>query len=120
MATTLAKVCTSELFYNISYDAVVVDEGSMAGIPYMLLMAAKHKQHLIVAGDPMQLPPIAITDHRESREFPELDIFTYVSKSDATEDLFNWHDFNKDFTCFFDVQYRMKNDLAGVISSVVL
>ena len=118
VATTLAKVCTSELFYNISYDAVVVDEGSMAGIPYMLLMAGKSKKHLIVAGDPMQLPPIAITDHKESREFLEQDIFTYVSKSESTEDLFNWHDFNPDFTSFFDIQYRMKDDLAGVISSV--
>lgn len=118
VATTLAKVCTSELFYNLSYDAVVVDEGSMAGIPYMLLMAAKSKKHLVVAGDPMQLPPIAITDHPESREFLEQDIFTFVSKSESTEDLFNWHDFNKDFTSFFDVQYRMKDDLAGVISSV--
>ncbi|SMO44868.1 DEAD/DEAH box helicase [Gracilimonas mengyeensis] len=118
VATTLAKVCTSELFYHLSYDAVVVDEGSMAGIPYMLLMAAKSKNHLVVAGDPMQLPPIAITNHPKSREFLEHDIFTYVSKSESTEDLFNWHDFNPEFTCFFDVQYRMKDDLAGVISSV--
>lgn len=118
VATTLAKVCTSELFYNISYDAVVVDEGSMAGIPYMLLMAAKSKQHLVVAGDPMQLPPIAITNHPKSRDFLEQDIFTFVSKSQSTEDLFNWHDFNPKFTCFFDVQYRMNDDLAGVISSV--
>jgi superfamily I DNA and/or RNA helicase len=118
VATTLAKVCTSELFYNISYDAVVVDEGSMAGIPYMLLMAAKSKQHLVVAGDPMQLPPIALTDHPKSRDFLEQDIFTFVSKSQSTEDLFSWHDFNPQFTSFFDVQYRMKDDLAGVISSV--
>ncbi|MFD2532856.1 DEAD/DEAH box helicase [Gracilimonas halophila] len=118
VATTLAKVCTSELFYNISYDAVVVDEGSMAGIPYMLLMAAKSKQHLVVAGDPMQLPPIALTDHPKSRDFLEQDIFTFVSKSQSTEDLFSWHDLNPQFTSFFDVQYRMKDDLAGVISSV--
>lgn len=118
VATTMAKVCTSELFYGLSYDAVVVDEGSMAGIPYMLLMAAKSKKHLIVAGDPMQLPPIAITDHPKSREFLEQDVFTFVSKSESTEDLFSWHDYNPNFTCFFDVQYRMKDDLAGVISSV--
>lgn len=118
VATTLAKVCTSELFYNISYDAVVVDEGSMAGIPYLLLMAAKSKQHLVVAGDPMQLPPIALTNHPKSRDFLEQDIFTFVSKSQSTEDLFSWHDFNPKFTSFFDVQYRMKDDLAGVISSV--
>ena len=118
VATTMAKVCTSELFYNISYDAVVVDEGSMAGIPYLLLMAAKSKEHLIIAGDPMQLPPIAITNDKEAREFLEQDIFTYVSKSDTTEALFNWHDENPEFTCFFDVQYRLKDDLARVISAV--
>ncbi|PWG74812.1 hypothetical protein DF186_15945, partial [Enterococcus hirae] len=91
----------------------VVDEGSMAGIPYMLLMAAKSKKHLVVAVDPMQLPPIAITNHPKSRDFLEQDIFTFVSKSGTTEELFIWHDINPDFTCFFDVQYRMKDDLAG-------
>lgn len=118
VATTLAKVCTSELFYNISYDAVVVDEGSMAGLPYLLLMAAKSRSHLIIAGDPMQLPPIAITNDEDARAFLEQDIFTYVSGSESTEALFNWHDENPEFTCFFDIQYRLKDDLAGVISSV--
>ncbi|MTI87098.1 MAG: hypothetical protein FH748_03930 [Balneolaceae bacterium] len=118
VATTMAKVCVSELFYNLSYDAVVVDEGSMASLPYLLLMAAKSKKHLIIAGDPMQLPPIAITDDREARDFLEQDIFTFVSESKTTEALFNWHDQHPEFTCFFDVQYRLKDDLAGVISSV--
>ncbi|MBO6522392.1 MAG: DNA2/NAM7 family helicase [Balneolaceae bacterium] len=118
VATTMAKVCTSELFFGISYDAVVVDEASMAGIPYMLLMAAKSKKHLVVAGDPMQLPPISITNDPDARFFLEQDIFTYVSGADSTESLFQWHDENPQFTCFFDTQYRLKSDLAGVISSV--
>ena len=118
VATTMAKVCTSELFINLSYDAVVVDEASMAGLPFLLLMAAKSKEHLVIAGDPMQLPPISITEDKTAREFLEQDIFTYVSKSTSTEELFSWHDANPDFTCFFDVQYRLKDDLAAVISSV--
>lgn len=118
VATTMAKVCTSELFYNISYDAVVVDEASMASLPYLLLMAAKSKEHIVVAGDPMQLPPISITDDKEATEFLEQDIFTYVSNASNTEDLFTWHDENPDFTAFFDTQYRLNSDLAGVISSV--
>lgn len=118
VATTMAKVCTSELFYNISYDAVVVDEASMAGVPYLLLMAAKSKKHLVIAGDPMQLPPIAITNDQESRLFLEQDIFTLVSKAESTEALFKWHDEHPEFTCFFDTQYRLRSDLAGVISSV--
>lgn len=118
VATTMAKVCTSELFHNISYDAVVVDEASMAGVPYLLLMAAKSKKHLVIAGDPMQLPPISITNDPESRNFLEQDIFTFVSGADSTEALFNWHDEHPEFTCFFDTQYRLRSDLARVISSV--
>ena len=41
LATTMAKVCTSELFYNLSYDAVVVDEASMAGLPYLIVNVGK-------------------------------------------------------------------------------
>ena len=114
----MAKVCTSELFYGISYDAVVVDEASMAGIPYMLLMAAKSKKHLVVAGDPMQLPPISITNDQEARIFLEQDIFSFVSGADSTDALFKWHDDNPEFTSFFDTQYRLRSDLAEVISSV--
>jgi hypothetical protein len=118
VATTMAKVCTSELFFNISYDAVVVDEASMAGIPYLLLMAAKSKKHLIIAGDPMQLPPIALNNDPDARAFLEQDIFSFVSGAETTEQLFEWHDDHPDFTCFFDTQYRLRSDLAGVISSV--
>lgn len=118
VATTMAKVCTSELFYNISYDAVVVDESSMASLPYLLLMAAKSKEHIVVTGDPMQLPPISITNDKEAAAFLEQDIFTYVSNASSTDDLFVWHDQNPDFTSFFDTQYRLNSDLAGVISLV--
>lgn len=118
VATTMAKVCTSELFYSLSYDAVVIDEASMASVPYLLLMAAKSKKHLVVVGDPMQLPPIALTNDVKARTFLEKDIFSYVSGAESTEALFNWHDDNPDFTSFFDTQYRLKSDLAGVISSV--
>lgn len=117
-ATTLAKVCTSDLFDGLSYDAVVIDEASMANLPYLMVMAAKAKKHIIVVGDPMQLPPIAVTAHHASRRFLEKDIFTYASNSKTTEDLFSWHDFNSPITTFFDTQYRMKQDLAEVLSSV--
>lgn len=118
VATTLAKVCTSDLFYGLKYDAVVVDEASMAGIPFLLVMASKSESHLVIAGDPMQLPPIAVTADFEARTFLEKDVFTYVSGAETAEGLFSWHDSFPDFTCFFDTQYRMKSDLARVISSV--
>lgn len=118
VATTLAKVCTSELFYQLEFDAVVIDEGSMAGLPWLMVLAARAHGHRVIVGDPMQLPPIALTDQREASRFLEKDIFTTVSGAGSPAELFRWHDENPAFTCFFDTQYRMRPELAELISSV--
>jgi len=118
IATTLAKVCTSDLFHHLDFDAVVIDEGSMANLPYLMVLASRAKWHIVVVGDPMQLPPISVTDDRESRKFLEKDIFTTVSDAETTEALFNWHDQNPGITQFFDTQYRLAASLAEIISSV--
>jgi len=118
IATTLAKVCTSELFHNLEFDAVVIDEGSMASLSYMIVLAARAGKHIVVVGDPMQLPPIALTDDKEASDFLQMDIFTTVSGAATTEGLFNWHDQNPEITQFFDTQYRLAVSLAEIISSV--
>ncbi|MCC5915493.1 MAG: DNA2/NAM7 family helicase [Balneolaceae bacterium] len=118
VATTFAKICTSDLFHDLEFDAVVIDEGSMASLPYMMVLASLAKWHIIVVGDPMQLPPIALTSEREAREFLERDIFTTVSGAAKSDELFKWHDRNPDFTAFFDTQYRLESSLADIISSV--
>jgi hypothetical protein len=118
IGTTLARVCTSDLIDMQQFDAVVIDEASMAGLPYALVMAAKANNHLVVTGDPMQLPPIALTDDYRHKELLEQDIFTWVSKATVPGDLFRWHDENPGFTCFFDTQYRLNSDLAAIISDV--
>jgi len=118
VGTTLAKVCTSDLFDGQEFDAVVIDEASMANLPYLMVLAAKAKSHVVVVGDPMQLPPIALTDDAHARKFLEDDIFTFVSKADTTEDLFTWHDQNRPLTTFYDTQYRLNEDLAEVLSTV--
>jgi superfamily I DNA and/or RNA helicase len=118
VATTLAKVCTSDLFFDLEFDAVIVDEGSMASLPYLMVLASLSKWHMVVVGDPMQLPPISITTDREAREFLEKDIFTTVSGAETTGDLFAWHDKHPSYTAFFDTQYRLEESLADVISTV--
>jgi superfamily I DNA and/or RNA helicase len=118
VATTLAKVCTSDLFDGQEFDAVVIDEVSMANLPYLMVLAAKAKSHVVVVGDPMQLPPIALTDDVYARKFLEDDIFTFASNAETTEDLFDWHDKNRPLTTFYDTQYRLNEDLAEVLSTV--
>ncbi len=118
VGTTLAQVAVSDLLDRLRFDVVVIDEASMAGMPYMLLLAARAAKHLIVVGDPMQLPPIALTKDYSSRTYLEMDIFSRVSGAKTPADLFQWHDQNQNFTAFFDTQYRLGGDLAGVISRV--
>lgn len=118
IAATLAKVCTSELFRQRTFDAVVVDEASMASLPTLLVLASHAATRIIVAGDPMQLPPISVASREESREFMEQDVFTFVSGAATPADLFRWHDRHPDRTAFFEIQYRMRDRLARVISEV--
>lgn len=118
VGTTLARVCTSEMFYELEFDAVVVDESSMASLPYLVIMAARCRQNMIVAGDPMQLPPISLSTNEDARKLLEQDIFAYASGANEPNDLFQWHDFNPLSTSFFDVQYRLNADLADIISDV--
>ncbi len=118
VGTTLARVCTSELLERMDFDAVVVDEASMANLPYMLIMASRARDHLVIAGDPMQLPPIAQTADPVSRKVLEQDVFALVSGAGAADGLFRWHDRNQSYTSFFHTQYRMQPGLARVISEV--
>lgn len=118
VGTTLARICTSELFNGMEFDAVVIDEASMASLPYLVIMAARCKSNLVIAGDPMQLPPIALTNEERARKQLEQDIFAYASAADHPDELFQWHDQNPLTTSFFDVQYRLHADLAAIISDV--
>lgn len=118
VATTLAKVCTSELFYQLEFDAVVIDEGSMAGLPWLMALASRARWHRVVVGDPMQLPPIAMSEKREAVEMLERDIFTTVAGAETSDELFDWHDAHPDVTAFFDTQYRMTPGLARIVSDV--
>lgn len=118
VATTLARVCTSDILPSLNFDAVVIDEASMASIPYILVLASRSKEHIVFAGDPMQLPPIATTNNHTHRDFLEKDVYTMASEADSMEQLFVWKDENPGITCFFDTQYRLEDDLAEVISEV--
>ncbi len=118
VGTTLARICTSELFNGMDFDAVVIDEASMASLPYLVIMAARCTSNLVIAGDPMQLPPIALTQDERARKQLEQDIFAYASGAEHPDELFQWHDQNPLTTSFFDIQYRLHADLAAIISDV--
>jgi superfamily I DNA and/or RNA helicase len=118
VCTTLARVCTSDLLAPIRFDMVVIDEASMASLPFIMALASKADAHIVIAGDPMQLPPISTSQDPDVRAYLEEDAFSRISGARSTAELFTWHDRHPSFTSFFDIQYRMRTDMAGLISSI--
>lgn len=118
VCTTLARVCTSDLLAPIRFDMVVIDEASMASLPFIMALASKADAHIVIAGDPMQLPPISMSQDPETRAYLEEDAFSRISGARSTAELFAWHDRHPSFTSFFELQYRMRTDMAGLISDI--
>lgn len=57
--TTLMSAATNRKVKDAGFDVIIVDEGSMANLPMLLLAINCAKEKVIVFGDPVQLPPVA-------------------------------------------------------------
>lgn len=61
VGATLSSVA---LNYNDlgDFDVVVIDEGSMASLPQVIVAASKARSQVIILGDPQQTPPVVVSD----------------------------------------------------------
>ncbi|AVX32263.1 AAA domain-containing protein [Carboxydocella thermautotrophica] len=75
LGVTLSKAALNSLIYNRKFDVVIVDEASMAYIPYVVFAASLAKKSVVVCGDFKQLPPIAIGQHELIERWLKRDIF---------------------------------------------
>lgn len=62
IGTTLTKTFLEEDIYKNKYDAVIIDESSMAPLPNIFFTSGLAKNHLILSGDFRQLAPIAVAE----------------------------------------------------------
>jgi hypothetical protein len=74
IGVTLSKAALDPLIYEQQFDVVVVDEASMAYVPQIAFASSLGKR-LIVCGDFMQLPPIAMAEHPLVNKWLKTDIF---------------------------------------------
>ncbi len=72
---TLAKFSMSPTLLKNGFDAVIVDEASMALMPYVALAASRAAAHVILAGDFMQLPPIAVSEEPLAERWLQRDVW---------------------------------------------
>jgi len=72
---TLAKLSMSPPLLEKGFDTVIVDEASMALMPYVALAASRAAARLILAGDFMQLPPIAVSEEPLAERWMHRDVW---------------------------------------------
>ncbi|WP_108671062.1 AAA domain-containing protein [Peribacillus acanthi] len=82
IGTTLAKAASDSTIYEQEFDLVIVDEASMAYIPYIGFAASLGKR-VIICGDFKQLPPIAQSRHPLVHQCLRQDIFLEAGVTDS-------------------------------------
>lgn len=100
VATTLSKAVCDKQIMNQKFDAVIIDEVSMAYTPQVIYAANLAKEHFCCIGDFNQLPPI-VQDEND-KNILKYDIFEYCGDAGNMVVL--------------DTQRRMHKDIANFIS----
>ena len=75
---TASKFSTLDALKNMEIDNLIIDEGSMMSIPYLLVLASKVKKRIIICGDPMQLSPIALSASANANKWLHPDLFSLI------------------------------------------
>jgi len=85
IATTVTSVYLNARLLEREFDVVVIDELSMISVIGVLLVVSRARQHMVGAGDPMQLPPVVVLRHEEqaplAREWLGMDLFAHLGIS---------------------------------------
>lgn len=110
---TLAKVTIDSQLWAWQRDAVIVDEASMAGVPYVMALAAMAPQTLACFGDFRQLPPIAISESAAAQAWFGRDVFEVAHVVDRVE-----AGEVDPRLAILRTQYRMGETIAAAVSEV--
>lgn len=75
IACTLAKAVTDPFVRERRFDVLLIDEGSMAPLPYVAGLSALCRKRVVIGGDFRQLPPISSVREAEESRLLGTDIF---------------------------------------------
>lgn len=109
LGLTFSKLALTGAASLGAFDRVVIDEGSMAMLPQVVL-AASLAARVAVFGDPRQLPPVVMARTRDAAAALSRDVFTHLGLTDPTR--------ADDRQSVLTVQYRMAPPIRRVVSTV--
>jgi ssDNA-binding Zn-finger/Zn-ribbon topoisomerase 1 len=78
VCTTLTKTFTAKAFPDKPFDALIVDEASMAPMPYLYWALSRCKKACVIVGDFLQLPPICISDEDMAKKWFGRSIYQHL------------------------------------------
>lgn len=106
---TFAKMVLDAELRTRPFDVVIVDEASMASMLYALAASFLATQHLVYAGDPMQLPPIVQAEGRNAAKWFGQNLYEWFGVTLEGE-------VRASQLRLLQTQYRMTNEIGGVVS----
>jgi len=110
VATTLTKTFSSKEFPSSKFDVVIIDESSMAPMPYMYWASSKANSNTIIVGDFLQLPPICVS--RKDAAITWLKRSIYDQLEIDIDSVDSWE--TEDNFTLLDMQYRMHPTIAQI------
>lgn len=85
VATTLSRAVIDDQLWLADWDVVIVDEASMAPLPFLLAFALGEATTLSIFGDFRQLPPICVSSEDAAQRWFGRDVFEFGGVVEAHE-----------------------------------
>ncbi|MGI4790829.1 MAG: AAA domain-containing protein, partial [Janthinobacterium lividum] len=112
VCTTLAKTFAAKKLPDDPFDVLIVDEASMAPMPYLYWALGRCRQFAVIAGDFLQLPPICIAKTPVAQKWLGRSIYQQVGVDTVERAKAN------PAVCLLDTQYRMHPDIAAAANDL--
>jgi len=106
--STLTNAYFSPLMQAQRFDAVIVEEASMAVLPALFYVACLGERKTVIVGDPCQLPSIVQSDEEYVRRVMGRNIFEVAVADPGSSPL----------VAMLDVQYRMHPVIGALVSDL--
>ena len=106
VCTTLTQTFLSGLFPAAPFDVCCVDEASMASMPALYWALSRARSHAVLAGDFLQLPPVALAETAAAKSWLGRSIYQHLQIDTPKRAR---HDPR---VALLDVQYRMHPQIA--------
>jgi hypothetical protein len=108
VCTTLTQTFFSSVFPETPFDVCLVDEASMAPLPYLFWALSRARHHAALCGDFLQLPPVALAQTPAARRWLGRNIYQHLGITTPH------HARDNPRVFLLNTQYRMDPEIAEI------